>query len=73
MRTDQQATSVEASNSSSKTLGPNLENLSQPGPSGLSARANKTEQSITGKFLVHGYKLIFSGIAWGTDSEVRKP
>lgn len=57
MRTDLQATSGEASSSSSKTLGPNLENLPQPGPSGLSSRASKTEHSITGKFLVRRYKI----------------
>jgi hypothetical protein len=65
MKTEQQATAVEASNLSSKAWDPNPENLSQPGPSGLSGRANKTEHSITGRFLVHRYKLslTFSGIA----------
>jgi hypothetical protein len=49
MKIEQQATSAEAS-SSSKPLGPSLPNLAQPGPSGLSGKASKTEHSIPGKF-----------------------
>lgn len=57
MRADQQAALAEASNSSCKTFNPIPENVPQPGPSGLSGRASKTEHSITGKFLANRYKV----------------
>lgn len=49
MKIEQQATLGEAS-SSNKILDTGLANLAQPGPSGLSGRASKTEHSIPGKF-----------------------
>lgn len=49
MKIEQQAT-VEGTSSSNKILDSSLANLAQPGPSGLSGSASKTEHSIPGKF-----------------------
>jgi hypothetical protein len=49
MKMEQQATSGEAS-SSGKILEASFASLTQPGPSGLSGRASKTEHSVPGKF-----------------------
>jgi hypothetical protein len=52
MKTEQQASSGEASSSSNKILGHSLANLAEPGPSGLSGRASKTELIVPGKFWI---------------------
>jgi hypothetical protein len=58
MRIEQQTTAGEAS-SCNKILGHSFANLAQPGPSGLSGRATKTEHSVPGKFLIFKHKFSY--------------